>query len=168
MAASYVTPRLVLRPTDEQDAEFFFELLNSPKWLANIGDRQVYSVETAERYIAERIVAQREKFGYASFTLLRREDSVKIGVCGLYRRDGLQLVDLGFALLPKYEGFGYAFEACQELIQKASEDFKIEELAAITLPQNVASRKLLEKLGFQFEKFFHLPNDETELCYYLK
>lgn len=168
MASVYTTERLILKPTDQDDAELFFILLNSPKWLQNIGDRNIHSVEAASAYISEKIISQREKLGYSSFTILRKEDEEKIGVCGLYKRDGLDLVDLGFALLPEYEGKGYAFEATQKLVRKASEDFKIEQLAAITIPENTASRKLLEKLDFRFEKMISLPNDEKELCYYLK
>ena len=100
--------------------------------------------------------------------MIRKEDQTKIGVCGLYKRDGLKLVDLGFALLSEFERKGYAFEATAKLVCKASEDFKIEQLAAITIPTNTPSRKLLEKLGFQFEKMFRLPHEDSELCYYLK
>lgn len=35
----FETERLRLQPTSEEDAEFIFELVNTPKWIANIGDR---------------------------------------------------------------------------------------------------------------------------------
>lgn len=168
MAPLYSTERLKLKPTDLEDAELFFRLLNSPKWLQNIGDRNIHSVEAAAEYISEKIISQREQIGYSSFTIIRKEDQMKIGVSGLYKRDGLNLVDLGFALLQEFEGKGYAFEATRKLVDKASEDFQLEQLAAITVPTNAASRKLLEKLGFEFNKMLRLPNDEKELCYYLK
>jgi [ribosomal protein S5]-alanine N-acetyltransferase len=42
---SFETERLILKPTSEEDALFLLELLNAPKWLKYIGDRQVKSVE---------------------------------------------------------------------------------------------------------------------------
>ena len=40
----FETDRLILKPTSEEDAEFIFELLNTPKWLKYIGDRNVKSI----------------------------------------------------------------------------------------------------------------------------
>src|SRR5690606_16395207 len=99
----YETERLILQPTSEDDAAFIYKLVNSPKWLANIGDRNVKSVAEAKTYIKDRITPQLEKLGYGNYTLIRKVDNIKIGSCGLYDREGLEGIDIGFALLPDYE-----------------------------------------------------------------
>lgn len=161
----FETKRLSLRVTDTTDAPFMLELLNTPKWLAYIGDRNVHNTDEAENYIQERIRPQYDRLGYANYTLVRKSDGAKIGCCGLYDREGLEGVDLGFGLLPTYERQGYAAEAAHRLIDAAFNDIGLTEITAITTEANTASRKLLEKLGFRFDRITHLPGDPTPLFY---
>ena len=54
----FETQRLILRPTIIEDASFILELMNTPLWLQNIGDRGVHTIEAAEQYIEEKIRSQ--------------------------------------------------------------------------------------------------------------
>lgn len=132
-----------------------------------IGDRNVRTLAAAKAYIATKISPQFQRLGYASYTLVRKTDQVKIGVCGLYDREGLAGIDLGFALLPDYEGQGYAYEAASRVKQAAYEDFGIQELSAITTQHNSASQKLLTKLGFTLSGTIQLTPDGEELLWYI-
>lgn len=166
---SFETERLFLRPTNTEDSAFIFELLNTPKWLNFIGDRNIKNQEDAENYISGRMLPQLEKLGFSNYTIIRKEDGVKIGSCGLYDREGLEEIDIGFAFLPDFERKGYAFEATAELKKAAREVFGIEKLSAITLERNESSRRLLEKLDFKFREKIRLPDDPDELMlYFLK
>ena len=147
---NFVTERLEIRPTGVEDAQFIFELMNTPKWIQYIGDRQIRTVKDAENYIKNNMIPQLERLGYSNYTVIRKTDNVKIGTCGLYDREGLEGIDLGFAFLPENEGKGYALEASQALVDTAKKQFEIGYLSAITVPDNRASQKLLEKLGFEF------------------
>lgn len=149
-----------------EDAPFLVALLNSPKWIKNIGDRKVHSVEEAAAYIEHKMLPQREKLGYSTFTIIRKEDQEKVGLCGLYDREGLEGIDIGFALLPEHEGRGYAFEAANELKRAGVEEFGILKIRAITTKDNLATIKLLEKLGLAFTELVQLPNDEREFLLY--
>jgi ribosomal-protein-alanine N-acetyltransferase len=160
---SYETERLLLKPTSEEDAEFIFKLLNTPKWLQYIGDRKVYSVEDAKKYIEAKIQPQLERLGYANYTLIRKRENDKIGACGLYDREGLDGIDIGFAFLPEYEGKGYAFEASNKLKQVAFDELGITEINAITTKDNVSSQKLLEKLGLHQIGTTTISDDSEEL-----
>lgn len=163
---SFETERLILKPTLEEDAAFIFELLNSPKWLKYIGDRNIKSVEDATAYIQTRMKPQLEKLGYANYTVIRKTDGAKMGVCGLYDREGIDGIDIGFAFLPDYEGNGYAFEAASRIKKAALDEFKIEHLNAFTTRENLASQKLIEKLGLRFISTIRLPNDCDEFLLY--
>jgi [ribosomal protein S5]-alanine N-acetyltransferase len=163
---SFETERLLLRPTSADDAPFILELLNTPNWLRYIGDRKVRSVEDAMKYISDRMLPQLKKLGYSNYTVIRKTDHAKLGVCGLYDREGLEGIDIGFAFLPEYEGKGYAFEAAVEVKRVGLEEFGISQISAITSKENVASQKLLEKLGLKFIKVVQLPNDQEELMLY--
>lgn len=157
------TERLILRLTDIQDSEFIYNLLNMPKWIQFIGDRNVHSIKDAENYIKERMLPQVERLGYGNYTVIRKEDNAKIGCCGLYDREGLEGLDIGFSFLPDYEGFGYAYEASLELKEKAFSKFGVSKILAITTKENHSSQKLIKKLGLEFVKMIQLPNDDEEL-----
>ncbi|WP_148868698.1 GNAT family N-acetyltransferase [Tenacibaculum adriaticum] len=163
---TFETARLILKPTQVEDAAFILELLNTPKWIEYIGDRKVYTLEDAKTYIKTRMLPQLEKLGYGNFTLVRKEDNAKMGCCGLYDREGVDGLDIGFSFLPEYEGKGYAFEASEKLKNVAFNEFGIEKISAITTKTNSSSQKLLEKLGLKFVKYTTIPNDEEELMLY--
>ena len=156
----------MLKPTIEEDAPLILALLNSPKWLQYIGDRNVHSEADAGLYIRTKMTPQLERLGYSNYTVIRKLDGEKMGVCGLYDREGLEGIDIGFAFMPEYEQKGYAFEAANEIKRAALEVFGINRICAITTRGNTASQKLLEKLGLTFSKTVQLPNDKEELMYY--
>jgi len=160
------TERLFLRPTSEEDAAFILELLNSPKWLKYIGDRKVRSVESAREYIRERMLPQLARLGYSNNTVIRKSDGVKMGTCGLYDREGLDGIDLGYAFLPEFENRGYALESARCVTKAAFGDFGISELFAITTGENLSSRKLLERLGMKLAGPVSIPGDDEELLLY--
>ena len=163
---SFETERLILKPTTPEDAAFLLELVNTPKWLANIGDRNVRTLADAKKYIAERITTQLVRLGYANYTVIRKSDGTKMGSCGLYDREGLEGIDIGFAFLPEYEGQGYAYESAQKVLDAAISQFGIKRIQGITIPENIASQKLLEKLGLKFVEMTQIAGDDAELMLY--
>jgi RimJ/RimL family protein N-acetyltransferase len=160
------TRRLALRRLHPGDAAFILELVNDPDWLRFIGDRGVRTEDDARRYIRGGPQAMYERHGFGLFCLARLEDGVSIGICGLLRREGLDDVDLGFALLPAFRAHGYAYEAAAGTVAYARETLGLPRLAAITTPDNHASIRLLEKLGMRFEGPVQLPGDPEELSLY--
>lgn len=162
----FETERLILKPAAETDAAFILSILNMPKWLQYIGDRKVYTEEQAVAYIKERMIPQLEKLGYGNNIVINKADGKAVGVCGIYARPGLDMPDIGFAFLPENEGKGYGYEAASRLMQGAKEDFDVKQLSAITVRENIASQKLLSKLGLQYTKDVVLPGSDEELMYY--
>ena len=150
------TERLCIRELETAiDAEFTLRLLNSPKFLQFIGDRNVRSVTEAHDFIRDRYRKSYEEHGYGLYAVNLKSDgkaSDAVGICGFVRRDSLPAPDIGFAFLPEHEGKGYGFESASALLQFARETLGFTELLAITSIDNEVSGKLLEKLGFVFEK----------------
>src|SRR5690606_1648345 len=104
-----------------------------------------------------------QKLGFGNYTIIRKEDQVKIGTCGLYTREDVEGVDIGFVFLPDYEKKGYAFESADFVKKLAIEKFGINHIYAYTTKNNFSSQKLLEKLGLTHTKMTYLPNDPEEL-----
>ena len=143
------TERLVLREIDSAtDAEFIFALLNSPKFIKYIGDRGVRSAGEASEFIEAKYRQGYIDYGFGLYTVERRSDKTAVGICGLVRRDSLPGPDVGFAFLPEYERMGYGYESAAAIVDHARKVHGIQELFAIATLDNIASRLLLEKLGF--------------------
>ena len=61
-------------------------------------------------------------------------------------------VGLGFALLDRFRGKGYADESAATMMEYERRTFDLNRIVAIATLENYASTKLLEKLGFRFER----------------
>lgn len=162
----YETARLFIRPTRLEDAELVLKMMNTPEFIAFVGDRNVRTNHDAENYIREKHLPQIEQKGYGNFTLIERETGKKIGGCGLFHRDGLEVVDIGFSFLPEWYGKGFGYEAASRILKAGFEDFGLQAVSAITVKENIASQKLIEKIGLTYRKTVTLPDDPEELLYY--
>ena len=161
-----VTERLQIQPVSINDAEFILTLLNSKSWIQNIGNRNVHTIEEAQKYIESRMLPQLKEKGYGNNIVQLRSTGETIGTAGIYHRPGLGIPDIGFAFLEEYQGKGYGSESAYHVMNMGFRDYDIPAMSAITLPSNKASVRLLEKLGMKYVKMIHLPDDEEELMYY--
>lgn len=162
----YETERLILRPMSLEDKELIFELYNRPKFIQYIGDRNIKTLEDAEDYIRNRFIPQIERLGYGNYLVMTKEGNTKIGGVGIFEREGLDVVDIGYSLLEEFEGKGYAYEAAQKVKSIGMEEFGLSKISAIISKDNVSSQKLIEKLGLKFQKHVTLPGEDEELNYY--
>lgn len=162
------TPRLRLRTFTPEDAPFYLALINEPSWIANIGDRNIHTVEAARAALEAGPIAQFREHGYCFYIIERLSDGVAIGMCGMIRRDSLPGPDIGYAMLPAYWGQGYACEAAAAVVRHARHTLRIPTLYGITSPQNQASINLLNKLGLRFERFSRLPPSGKDTNIYRK
>ena len=163
---TFETQRLLIRPVHIEDADFILEVLNTEKFIHYIGDRNVRSIDDAKKYIQDKMLGQLERLGFGNYAIIRKTDQIRMGTVGLYDREGLYAVDIGFAFLPEYEHQGYAFEAAQKILHAAFHDFNLEVICAITTKVNYSSQKLIEKLGLKYIGTTKIPNDEEELLLY--
>jgi ribosomal-protein-alanine N-acetyltransferase len=154
------TERLSIGDLTSDHAPFMFELMNSPKWKEFIGDRNIQTVSDAANYIKK--IIDRPQTDY--WVILQKEGNLPIGVVTFMKRDHLKYFDIGFAILPEFYGKGFAFEATAAVIKELKKDEVHERITAITIPSNDNSKRLLERLGFTFEK--EIEQDEETLCLY--
>jgi len=157
MSPPLLTERLALRAFAPTDAAFVLALVNSPGWLRYIGDRGLRTAADAEASLAHGPIASCARHGFELLHVSRREDGAPVGMCGLLKRDTLPDGDLGFAFLGAHEGRGYASESGHAVLERARQRHGLRRLAAIVQPGNAASRRVLAKLGFIFERDIRLP-----------
>ena len=126
MYKEFETERVRIKPTSEGDSEFIYRLMNSPKFIQYLAHREINSVISEKDYIKTKMLPQLQRLGYSNYTIFQKTDNTKIGTCGLYDREGLEGIDIGFAFLPEYEGQGFAYEAANRLKKAAFEEVEIE------------------------------------------
>lgn len=159
------TERLVLRPLQTDDAAFIRQLVNDPSWLRYIGDRGVRTLDAA-RYLEKGPFAMYARLGFGLYLVELKESGEPLGMCGLLKRDALENVDLGFAFLPKFRSQGYAFESASATMDYAKRTLGISRILAVVSPDNDRSTKLLDRLGFRFERLLRLSPDAAEIKLY--
>lgn len=161
------TGRLILRQLHTGDAAFILRIVNDPSWLKYIGDKGVRSLEGAEKYILTGPVDMYHRLGFGMWLVELKSNRKPIGLCGLIKRDTLDDVDLGFALLPAFCQKGYAIEAAAATLEYAQTDLQLSRVVAITSQDNTVSGRLLEKLGFKFERLLPVDPDDELLKFFV-
>jgi RimJ/RimL family protein N-acetyltransferase len=161
-----VTTRLIIRRMSTADAGFILTLLNEPSWVRFIGDRGVRTIDDAKDYIIQGPVAMYASLGFGLCTVELKDSARPVGICGLMKRDYLDAADIGFAFLPEYWGNGYAYEAANAILNFAKADLGLKRVLATTRLDNIASQKLLEKLGLRFERLMGHPDGDRDLRVY--
>jgi ribosomal-protein-alanine N-acetyltransferase len=150
------TERLTLRELTLEDDAFVFELLNEPAYLRYIGDKGVRSPEDARKYISIGPLASYAKHGFGLWLVSLKDDQIPVGMCGLLQREGMESTDLGYAILARFHGRGFARESASAVLAHARSALKLGTLQAVTTPENFASIGLLGKLGFRFDRMITL------------
>ena len=161
------TERTTIKPITLEDAPFMLELTNTPGWLKYIGDRNIHSVSDAENYLSKSYFSSLKSFGF-TYYLISLHDKTPIGICGFLKKDYLENPDFGFAFMPEYHGKGYGFEAGKVVLDYGMNELNLSKVDAITVPENIASIKLLEKLGFDLVGTIKEPKTNDELNYFHK
>jgi RimJ/RimL family protein N-acetyltransferase len=159
------TKRLILREFNLSDTGFIIALLNSPTWLEFIVDKKIKSKKDAENYIQNSLIKSYKENGFGLWLVQLAKENKPVGMCGLVNRDTLEDIDIGFAMLPQYAGKGFGYEAAQATLNHAKDILKIKKVVAITSKKNVASIKLLEKLGLTFTKEMELEKDNKVILF---
>jgi RimJ/RimL family protein N-acetyltransferase len=149
------TERLILRPWKDEDVTPYAEMNADPRV------REFFpSVLTREQSEAEvrRLQAIYDRDGFSLFAAELIATGEFVGFIGLLTMTfavpfiAQPAVEIGWRLSHKYRGKGLATEGARGAVQYAFETLKLQEIFAITVPANVRSRRVMEKIGMK-----HLP-----------
>ena len=146
------TARLRLRPMSESHALGLYELNLNPRVRRFLGEPPLVDVAEAREVIETVIRPQYEMFGVGRMAIERRPDGAFVGWCGLKYRVECAEYDLGFRLFEAYWGLGLATEASRAVLDDAIVRLEGARLIGETHVDNRGSRRVLEKVGFVFER----------------
>ena len=162
--ASLATARLDLRPFTMADAPFVLGLLNEPSFHRWIGDKGVRDLDGARAYLQGGPLASYARHGHGLLAVMHRDSGEPLGMCGLLKRDHLEVPDLGYAFLPGAWGRGFALEAARAVVAHGAHELGLTRVLAIVTPGNAPSIRLLERLDFRSEGLRRLPGEEEAVA----
>lgn len=147
------TPRLLLRPFVAADALGILALDSDPEVRRYVPGPLLTALEEAAG-VVDYIRAQYARNGIGRWAVERRADGAFLGWCGLKLVDDhvtngrTHYHDLGYRLLRRHWGQGYASEAAEASLRYGFGVMKLPVLHATVMQANLASRRVVEKLGF--------------------
>jgi RimJ/RimL family protein N-acetyltransferase len=148
------TERLVLRPLALSDLEALALLHAEPSFWRYPFGRGWTRDETAS--FLERTIARYDDPGLAVSAVVVRETGELAGWAGLsvptFLPEILPAVEVGWRLGERYRGRGYATEAGRAWIDHGFDALALDRIVSIYEPENVASRAVMDRLGFVFER----------------
>ena len=145
------TPRLVLRPLRDDDLDEISSLLGDADALALWGD--ALDRDGARQWI-ERNRARYEADGFGRCAVVLRSTGELVGDCGLIRTtvEGVPEVELGWIVRRTHWGRGIATEAARTWRDHAFTQLRLDRIVSMIAEENVASRRVAEKLGMTVER----------------
>jgi len=142
------TERLILRPLDENDIDAIYAMRSDAETMRFI--REPQSRDESANWVE--LVSSRwatEQIGFCA-TIERFSDEF-IGWCGIWTLKETSELEIGYAIAKEFWGKGFAAEAAFEFLRYAFEDLKYDKIVAVATPENTASRRVMEKLGMQYD-----------------
>lgn len=151
MSVRLETERLVIRTFEPRDAEPYLEMASDPNFHRFLPPSPPPTLESCRSMIEQRRALERER-GYAMWAVEAREGGAFVGQCGLYplehRGPG---VELAYHFRTVCWGRGYATEAARSVLAHGLGALGLERVIAIVVPENIASCRVVEKIGMRFE-----------------
>lgn len=159
------TERLLLRGPTDADVDAWAIYLADPDVLRYLPKRAITPHERAERsFSAINQGWQQRPVSDIGWVITLKGDGQLIGWCGAGTVEGSNEAELVYSLGKPYWGKGFATEAAGALVRYAFENTAWERIVAAIIPENIASRRVLEHLGFVYEKdvnYVEMTGDTT-------
>ena len=145
----FQTPRLILRQITIDDAPLILELNSNPEIVKYVHEPTLKTIEQAEEIITNIILPQ-YKNNLGRWAIITKDNNDFIGWCGLKYRPEIDEIDLGYRLMQKAWGKGFATEAAAKTLEYGFRTLNIKLITGRAHIENLASIKVLEKIGMDF------------------
>ena len=160
------TERLILRELEYTDKDDLFEMDSDPEVHLYIEKNPVKSIDQITKVI-EMLKMQYQENGIARWAVIDKRTNECVGWSGLkYFNQPLNkhinFYELGYRFKKKHWGMGFATESSIAILDYGFKNLNVDSIFAITDPKNVNSKKVLAKLGFDFQETFDYEGDPTD------
>lgn len=159
------TNRLILRPAVLEDAHYLVHLNSDPDVIRYTGDEKFQSQLEAQNLIRDKLIPHYYKYKMGRFMTFLK-DGTFVGWCGLKYFPENDEVDLGYRFIRSHWGQGFATEASNTCIHYGFNELKLKKIIAKVMPENIASIKVMQKLGMTFRGYLRDPTDPQSFIVY--
>ncbi len=142
------TTRLLLREMTVDDAENTYLLNLDPDVIKYTGDKPFESIEAAAKFLQG--YDHYKIYGFGRWAVVEKSTNNFLGWCGLKYSPALDEYDIGYRFLKKHWGKGFATESAAACMEAGFYKFNIQSIVGRAMPENLASIKVLEKIGLKF------------------
>lgn len=146
MIPNIETKRLKLRAFQESDLPEYLALVGDAKAMRYIGTGHTLTREDAWQQIAT-ILGHWQLRGYGLWAVEEKASGALVGRVGLYNPEGWPGLEVGWALIPRFQGHGYATEAAKASLKFAFEEVAADEVISCIQPGNAPSIAVAERVG---------------------
>ncbi len=159
------TERLILRELNQDDIHMIYELNNNPDVMRYISSNSSKpTIEECKEGIKRCIKYYKDNKGLGLYATVIQETGEVIGWTAIKDLDKTDEIEIGYRYLPKYWGRGYATEASKAVVDYGFYTLGLKKIVAVAQPENIASRRVLEKVGLKFIKNAYYYN--ANVVYY--
>lgn len=165
------TERLILRELRMTDLDGMFELDSDPEVHKYLGNKPVKTIGES-KIILENVLNQYQERGIGRWAAIEKNTGDFIGWSGIrlnteYNMNGFtKYYDVGYRLIKRYWGKGYATESGKAAVDYAFKTLKLQELYATTEIGNQASHNALLKIGLTYIEDFYFEQEQLNLRWY--
>lgn len=165
------TERLILRELRDSDLKGMFELDSDPEVHKYLGNKPVKTI-VESKIILDDIINQYKDRGIGRWAVIEKSSGTFIGWSGIklnteYNMNGFtKYYDIGYRLIKRFWGKGYATESGKAAIEYAFNTMKLTELYGITEIGNETSHNALLKLGLKHIEDFYFEQEQLNLRWY--
>lgn len=164
------TERCRVREITPEDVDRLYEIYADPQITEFMED--LYKDREDEiAYTREYIRCHYGFYDFGMWIVEEKESGLVIGRAGFDMRQGYDTPELGFMICREFQRQGYAGEVCRALLAYGKEQLGFDCVGAFTDPANISSVRLLEQLGFLYQKDEMLDSvkgDKETLAYFRK
>ena len=148
------TARLRLRPYTLDDLDRVAVILSNPEVMkySPKGPIAKGKEKQVTREILEYFIEHWEKYGFGVWAVVEKASRKLIGHCGLNCLPNSPDIEVIYRLDQNFWNQGFATEATKACLQYGFNSAKLYKIVAIASPQHIASRRVMEKVGFKYEK----------------
>ncbi len=158
------TARLLLRPCTSEDLDDLLRLWMDPDVRRYLWDDRVISRERTETVLQSSLASFRTH-SFGLWIVHRAGEEAIVGFCGLFLTGDLPEVELLYGLAPSVWGQGLATEAARAVLRYGFEELRLVRIVAGADVPNVASLRVLEKLGMTFAR--RMRTEYGEVVYFV-
>lgn len=145
------TERILMRRFSMDDLPRLIELRSDPEVYKYLGGTRLQNPEAIEKRLRFYLDCYK-KYGFGSCAMIWKETGELFGWSGLQPLEDTGEIEVGYGMAKEFWGKGIGFECAREWLRYGFEKAGLEKIVAVAIPENVASWRIMEKLGMRYDK----------------